>query len=235
MNDLQIFKSTEFGQVRTVEINHEPYFVGRDVAKALGYTDINHTIVGHVDKEDRVNSKTQGQNVPEFGQRGTWLINESGLYALILGSKLPTAKKFKRWVTSEVLPAIRKTGKYEDTQTIDKQARKEVEAMGKRMMEIQAQLQRLEVRQQGALHVAKSNSKPKEKSYRDLQAADACIGDGVYYEVDGDMLTVKVNLAKSYGESKSGKSITVASSRGNVPIPGGHDVIMGLNIYRRNQ
>lgn len=231
MNDLQIFKSAEFGQVRTVEINHEPYFVGRDVAAALGYVDRFGALKKHVDEEDKQNCQNSSFESP----RGMTVINESGLYALILSSKLPTAKKFKRWVTAEVLPAIRKTGKYEDAHTIDKQARKEVEAMGKRLMEIQAQLQRLEVRQQGAIHVAKSNSKPKEKSYRDLQAADACIGDGVYYEVDGDMLTVKVNLAKSYGESKSGKSITIASSRGNVPIPGGPDAIMGLNIYRRNQ
>ena len=231
MNDLQIFKSAEFGQVRTVEINHEPYFVGRDVAKALGYSNTRDALAKHVDSDDKEVAKCDTLG----GRQSLQAVNESGLYALILSSKLPTAKKFKRWVTAEVLPAIRKTGKYEDAHTIDKQARKEVEAMGKRLMEIQAQLQRLEVRQQGAIHVAKSNSKPKEKSYRDLQAADACIGDGVYYEVDGDMLTVKVNLAKSYGESKSGKSITIASSRGNVPIPGGHDAIMGLNIYRRNQ
>ena len=112
MNELQIFESEEFGKVRTVVINNEPWMVGKDVAEALGYTDINHTIVDHVDEEDRVNSKTQGQIDPEFGQRGTWLINESGLYALVLSSKLPTAKQFKRWVTAEVLPSIRKTGKY---------------------------------------------------------------------------------------------------------------------------
>lgn len=78
----------------------------------LGYTDVSHDILDHVDEEDRVNSKTQGQNAPELGQRGSWLINESGLYSLILSSKLPSAKKFKSWVTSEVLPAIRKTGSY---------------------------------------------------------------------------------------------------------------------------
>jgi prophage antirepressor-like protein len=109
---VQVFSSSEFGQVRTVQIDGEPWLVGKDVAEALGYTDINHTIVDHVDEEDRVNSKTQGQIDPEFGQRGTWLINESGLYALVLSSKLPAAKKFKRWITSEVLPSIRKTGSY---------------------------------------------------------------------------------------------------------------------------
>ena len=111
-NKLQVFKNEEFGEIRTLEIDGEPYFVGKDVASILGYKDLKHSILDHVDEEDRVNSKTQGQNAPEFGQRGTWLINESGLYSLILSSKLPNAKKFKRWVTSEVLPTIRKTGGY---------------------------------------------------------------------------------------------------------------------------
>lgn len=78
----------------------------------MGYKDLNHTILDHVYEEDRINSKTQGQNNPEFGQRGTWLINESGVYSLIFGSKLSSAKKFKHWVTSEILPSIRKTGGY---------------------------------------------------------------------------------------------------------------------------
>lgn len=112
MNELEIFKNEEFGEVRVVTIDNEPWFVGKDVVEKLGYTDINHTILDHVDNDDRVNSKTQGQNNPEFGQRGTWLINESGLYSLVLSSKLPQAKKFKQWVTSEILPTIRKTGGY---------------------------------------------------------------------------------------------------------------------------
>lgn len=112
MNKLQVFNNSEFGEIRTIEIKGEPWFVGKDIVKILGYTDISHAILDHVDDEDRINSKTQGQFNPEFGQRGTWLINESGLYSLILSSKLPTAKKFKNWVTSEVLPTIRKTGGY---------------------------------------------------------------------------------------------------------------------------
>lgn len=105
-------KTRIFGEIRTIVIDDEPWFVGKDVAAALGYTDVSHSILDHVEEEDRVNSKTQGQNAPEFGQRGTWLINESGLYSLTLSSKLPTAKQFKRWITSEVLPTIRKTGGY---------------------------------------------------------------------------------------------------------------------------
>ena len=111
-NDVQVFTNEEFGEIRTINIDNEPWFVGKDVAKALGYVDVAHSILDHVEEEDRTNSKTQGQNDPEFGQRGTWLINESGLYSLIMSSKLESAKRFKRWVTSEVLPTIRKTGGY---------------------------------------------------------------------------------------------------------------------------
>ena len=109
MNKIQIFESEDFGSVRTVLIDKEPYFVGKDVARVLGYVDENKAIAMHVDDEDKkLNDKTSSS----FGQRGAHLINESGLYALIVASKLPAAKKFKRWVTSEVLPAIRKTGSY---------------------------------------------------------------------------------------------------------------------------
>lgn len=107
-NEIKIFENEEFGSVRTMEINGEPYFVGKDVAEILGYVDTNKAIAMHVDEEDKLNDKT----ALSLGQRGGWLINESGLYSLILSSKLPNAKKFKHWVTSEILPAIRKTGSY---------------------------------------------------------------------------------------------------------------------------
>ena len=111
-NQVTIFNNAEFGSVRTVTIDGEPWFVGKDVCEALGYVDIAHTILDHVDEDDRVNSKTRGHNDPEFGQRGTWLINESGLYSLVLSSKLDSAKRFKKWITSEVIPSIRKNGGY---------------------------------------------------------------------------------------------------------------------------
>ena len=108
MNKIKIFESTEFGQVRTVLVNEEPYFVGNDVAEILGYTNTSKALKDHVDTEDKLNNKT----LSSLGQRGGWLINESGLYSLVLSSKMPNAKKFKRWVTSEVLPSIRKHGAY---------------------------------------------------------------------------------------------------------------------------
>ncbi len=107
MNQLQVFENKEFGQVRTVMIENEPYFVGKDVAEILGYTNPQKAIRDHVDGEDR----TVNESFTVNGTRGI-LINESGLYSLILSSKLPKAKQFKRWVTSEVLPSIRKQGYY---------------------------------------------------------------------------------------------------------------------------
>lgn len=108
MNEITVFNNDEFGSIRTVTIKNEPWFVGKDVAEVLGYTNPSKALADHVDTEDKLNNET----LLSLGQRGGWLINESGLYSLILSSKLPSAKKFKRWVTSEVLPSIRKTGSY---------------------------------------------------------------------------------------------------------------------------
>lgn len=107
-NKIQIFENSEFGQVRVVIINRELWLVGKDVAAALGYSDTYGALKKHVDDEDKQNCQNDSFETP----RGMTLINESGLYSLILSSKLPTAKNFKRWVTSEVLPSIRKHGGY---------------------------------------------------------------------------------------------------------------------------
>lgn len=109
MNELQIFNNPEFGQIRVIEIDGEPWMVGKDVAAALGYSAERNAIAAHVDEEDRLTHQ-----ISAAGQmRSVTLINESGLYSLVLSSKLPGAKKFRRWVTAEVLPSIRKTGGYE--------------------------------------------------------------------------------------------------------------------------
>ena len=117
MNELQIFNSEEFGDIRTVTIENEPWFVGKDVAEALGYSNASKAVSTHVGEEDRIlkvlEADSQNGNVVKTQ---TALINESGLYALIFGSKLESAKRFKRWVTNEVLPAIRKTGGYQMAQ-----------------------------------------------------------------------------------------------------------------------
>lgn len=117
MQELQIFKSNEFGEIRTIEINNESYFVGKDIADILGYGEPNKAIVRHVDEDDR----TKHPIMDELGRlQQTYVINESGLYSLMLFSKLPTAKRFKHWVTSEVLPTIRKHGAYMSSEVIEK-------------------------------------------------------------------------------------------------------------------
>lgn len=109
MNDLQIFSSPEFGQVRTVEIDGTPWLVGADVATALGYKNPRKALADHIDPEDKGVTK---RDTPG-GEQEMLIINESGLYSLILSSKMPKAKAFKHWVTGEVLPALRKNGVYE--------------------------------------------------------------------------------------------------------------------------
>lgn len=113
MNELQVFKNQEFGSVRTLVINSEPWFVGKDVAEALGYKNTKDALAKHVDSEDKEILKSQNATLENIPNRGVTVVNESGLYSLVLSSKLPIAKKFKRWVTSEVLPALRKTGQYQ--------------------------------------------------------------------------------------------------------------------------
>lgn len=108
MNELMTYVSKEFGPVRAIEIDGEPWLIGKDVAEALGYSDTDQAIRRHVDEEDKLTRSFDGS-----GQnREMYIINESGLFSLVLSSKLPGAKKFKRWVTSEVLPTIRRQGYY---------------------------------------------------------------------------------------------------------------------------
>ena len=145
LNELKIFKNSEFGEIRTVEIDSEPWFVGKDVAEVLGYSKARNAILAHVDTEDKKDAPIQGDL---GGTQNMIIINESGLYSLILSSKLPNAKAFKRWVTSEVLPAIRKHGLYAKEELLDnpdiaiaafkalkeeREARKALEAENERM------------------------------------------------------------------------------------------------------
>lgn len=108
MNDITVFHSKEFGDMSTITQKGQPWFIGKEVASILGYSNVRDALSKHVDDEDKGVAK---RDTPGGAQKMT-IINESGLYSLILSSKLPTAKKFKHWVTSEVLPAIRKTGGY---------------------------------------------------------------------------------------------------------------------------
>ena len=109
MNNLKIFENEEFGEIRVADINGEPWFVGKDLAAKLGYFDTRKAVAMHVDEDDKTNCPITDSLGRE---QDTTIINESGMYSLVLSSKLPTAKKFKHWITSEVLPSIRKNGGY---------------------------------------------------------------------------------------------------------------------------
>lgn len=123
MNELQIFNNEEFGKIRTVTINNEPWFVSKDVATALGYSNSRDAISKHVFDDDKGVAKCDTPS----GRQEMSVINESGLYALIFGSKLDSAKRFKHWVTSEVLPSIRRTGSYQKPMTPEQMMRIQLE------------------------------------------------------------------------------------------------------------
>ena len=144
---IKVFNNTEFGEIRSMTINGEPYFVGKDVAAALGYSNPRKAIGDHVDEEDKGVTKCDtlggGQNLT--------IINESGMYSLILSSKLEGAKRFKRWVTSEILPSIRKTGAYAtDSAAAEYKARElRIREMNAQARLINAETRRLTVLQKG--------------------------------------------------------------------------------------
>lgn len=152
MNNLTVFNNEEFGNLRSLEINNEPWFVGKDIAVALGYGNPQKAIRDHVFDEDKgVNEMdTPG------GKQSFVIINESGLYSLILSSKLPNAKKFKRWVTSEVLPSLRKTGSYSlDTEGLSEPT-KIVVAMSNALVEQDRRITKVEQKVDGAVEGLKT-------------------------------------------------------------------------------
>lgn len=148
MNDLKIFENKEFGEIRTVIENGEPWFVGKDVAEILGYSNTSKAVMNHVDEEDKRFlmldiADSQNGNLP-VGQSKTALVNEGGLYSLIIGSKLPNAKRFKRWVTSEVLPSIRKNGGYiagQETMTDDELMARALQVAQNKILERDKQIE----------------------------------------------------------------------------------------------
>ena len=151
---IQVFNNTEFGEIRTMEINGEPWFVGKDVATALGYAKPENAVSNHVDSEDKTSTLIQGSG-SNYKSKAI-IINESGMYSLILGSKLDGAKRFKRWVTSEVLPSIRKSGAYAtDSAAAEYKARE----LRIKEMNAQARLLNAETRRLVALQKEKGLSK----------------------------------------------------------------------------
>lgn len=166
MNELKIFENPAFGKVRVVEQGGEPWFVGKDVAEILGYSNTKDAIAKHVDDEDKLGAQiaTSGQN------RNMTIINESGLYSLILSSKMPKAKEFKRWVTAEVLPAIRKTGGY----IAGSEKMSDAELMAKAVLVAQATIKERDARIK-ELESDTQRMKPKEIFADAVSASDQTI------------------------------------------------------------
>lgn len=164
MNELQIFNSPEFGQARIVTIDGEPWFIAKDVATALCYSNTRDAIAKHVDDDDKNTVVIRDGK----GNPNQTIINESGLYSLVLSSKLPTAKKFKHWITSEVLPAIRKTGGYianaetmTDAEIMSKAlliAKQTIESREQRIHSLEAETERMKPKEIFADAVSASNS-----------------------------------------------------------------------------
>ena len=193
-NEVQIFENAEFGKVRTIVKDGEPYFVGKDVADILGYADTDQAIRKHVDEEDKLTRRFNGS-----GQnREMTIINESGLYSLILSSKLPAAKKFKRWVTSEVLPAIRKTGSY-----TAKHAKPDDAIQSKRLevMERNARTRAANL----LLKIAERTNIPEYKAVCNAKAAEMVAGEMI--------LPLPVAERKTYSATEIGAMFGVSANK----------------------
>ena len=209
MNELKIFSNPDFGEVRTLSIDGEPWFVGKDVADILGYTNPRDALAKHVDDEDK-NTVAICDGTP--GNPNTTVINESGLYSLVLSSKLPTAKKFKRWVTSEVLPAIRKHGGY----VAGQEHMSDEELMAKALLMAQKTIADRDARI-SALQVEVAVAQPKAANFDELVDRNLLTGIretakelGIKQKVFVDFLLNKKYLHRS----KSGK-LTPTAGRGD--------------------
>lgn len=194
MDNLEVFENKEFGKVRTVLVNNEPYFVGKDVAEILGYERATKAISDHVDEEDKDEVPIQDS----IGRmQKTPIINESGLYSLILSSKLPTAKKFKRWVTSEVLPSIRKTGTY----TLPKEKPNKIKEQ-----EVEARLRNARVRESNQyLKIAAQLNIPEYKYILQSKAAETLAGVPI--------LPMQEAERKTYSATEIGNMFGVSANR----------------------
>lgn len=185
MNDIKIFENERFGAIRTVEQSGEPWFVGKDVADTLGYQNGSRDINRHVDDEDR-------HKVMLFDgkqNKETLIINESGLYSLILSSKLPTAREFKRWVTSEVLPSIRKTGGYITGQD----ELSDADLMAKALLVAQRQIEQREERI-NALETANKKLLPDAEYGRSLQSKHGITTTSIAKELGMSAVTLNKRL-----------------------------------------
>ncbi|AME03312.1 BRO-N domain-containing protein [Selenomonas sp. oral taxon 136] len=194
-NEVQIFENVEFGKVRTVIVKDEPYFVGKDVAEILGYKDTVNALKAHVDEEDKTGWQI---TTPSRGTQTATIINESGLYSLILSSKLPAVKKFKRWVTSEVLPSIRKTGSYtaKHAKPDDAMQSKRLEVMERNARTRAANL---------LLKIAERTNIPEYKAVCNAKAAEMVTGELI--------LPLPVAEHKTYSATEIGAMFGVSANK----------------------
>ena len=187
MNDIKIFENPQFGEIRTMTQDGEPWFVGKDVAELLGYVKPQNAIAAHVDDEDKTLAPIQGGC--STGMQNTIIINESGLYSLILSSKLPTAREFKRWVTSEVLPSIRKTGGYITGQD----ELSDADLMAKALLVAQRQIEQREERI-NALETANKRLIPDAEYGRSLQSKHGITTTSIAKELGMSAVTLNKRL-----------------------------------------
>ena len=196
---IQVFNNTEFGEIRTMEINGEPWFVGKDVATALGYAKPENAVSNHVDSEDKTSTLIQGSG-SNYKSKAI-IINESGLYSLILGSKLDGAKRFKRWVTSEVLPAIRKTGAYA---TDSKAAEIKMRELRVKEMNAQARLLNAETRRLKILQAERGLSQVA------IDTAAVKVAEEITGQDLGEFLP---KTEKTYSASEVGNALGISANK----------------------
>lgn len=197
-NKLAVFSNPDFGEVRTLEINGEPWFVGCDVARALGYAKERNALATHVDEEDKNTALIQG-GTP--GNPNQTIINESGLYSLIMSSKMEKAKEFKRWVTSEVLPSIRKTGAY----TVNEAQKKDDRELDAMLMDANARLLEAKAKQAAILlEFTKLNLSPEAN-----QALVACASE----LMTGVKALPLPEVEKTYSAGEVGEMFGVSGNR----------------------
>ena len=187
MDNIKIFENPQFGEIRTMTQDGEPWFVGKDVAELLGYVKPQNAIAAHVDDEDKTLAPIQGGC--STGTQNTIIINESGLYSLILSSKLPTAREFKRWVTSEVLPSIRKTGGYITGQD----ELSDADLMAKALLVAQRQIEQREERI-NALETANKRLIPDAEYGRSLQSKHGITTTSIAKELGMSAVTLNKRL-----------------------------------------
>lgn len=205
MNELQIFNNPDFGTIRTILINNDPWFVGKDVASALGYVETAKAV------RERVNDEDRGVSILDTpgGKQRVIVVNESGVYALIFGSKLPKAKDFKHWVTSEVLPAIRKHGGYLTSQKID-----EILSDPDTIIKLATDLKNERLKRIEAERNAKENHKLAEESQKQLeeQAPKVAFAEAITSSSNSCLIGELAKLIKQACERK-GIKINIGQNR----------------------